>query len=177
MSLSHGTGSREGPRRRRSKPMTLAGLIIFLLIGAVACWGYPEGGRPWPRRQYRGRRYRLADRRLVVWPIGHHCWWTDRVNHSRRRRCDHPPRDCRADQASVAQELLVRGRAGINPFLPRGVLHARTDEEQPTKPAACCFSTSQAGRPGPSSSRRPLHSDARSCARRRHNSSASGDGR
>ena len=49
--------------------MTLTGLIIFLLIGAVAGWlagVYHKGGRLWPGRQHRGRRYRLADRRLVV---------------------------------------------------------------------------------------------------------------
>jgi len=85
--------------------MTLAGLIIFLLIGAVAGWLAGV--------IIKGVGFGLVgnivvgvigslNRRLVVWPIGHRCWRTDRVNHRRSRRCDHPPRHCRADQASVA---------------------------------------------------------------------------
>src|SRR6516162_7855311 len=80
------------------------------------------------------------------------------------------------DQASVAPSLLVRRRASTCAFLPRGVLHVPKNKEQAAKPAACCFATSQPRSPG-SSSRRPLHIVARSCARRRQRSQGSGGGR
>jgi len=132
--------------------MTLTGLIIFLADRRrrrVACWGYHKGGRLWPRRQHRSRRYRLADRRLGVWPIGHRCRWTDRSNYSRNRRRDHPARHCRADQASVAPSLLVGGRGGTNAFLPRGIAAraGETKNRHRNRPRAVS-STSQPGRPG-----------------------------
>src|SRR6516162_934397 len=137
MSLLHDTGPREGPPvTKEVEAHDTHGshhLLADRRCRRVACWGYHKGGRLWPRRQYRGRRYWLADRRLVVWPIGHRCWWTDRINHRRSRRCDHPPRHCRADQASVARRLMVGRWAGTKAFLPRRVLHARENEDQAPK--------------------------------------------
>ena len=177
MSLSHGTGPREEPpRRTRSKHMTLTGLIIFLLIGAVAGWLAGV--------IIKGVGFGLVGN-IVVGVIGSLIggWLFGLLGIAADGLigsiiaalvCDHPPRHRRADQASVAPSLLVGGRAGTCAFLPRRVLHARTDEEKPTKPAACCVSTSQPGPSGPSSSTRPRHSVAPFCAQRRRNSSASG---
>ena len=88
--------------------MTLTDIIIFLLIGAVAGWlagVIVRGGRFWPCRRHRGRHYRLADRRLVVRPIGHPRWRTDRINHRRSRRRNHPHRHSSTYQTRVAAEF------------------------------------------------------------------------
>jgi len=47
----------------------------------------------------------ITDRRLVVRPIGHRRWRTDRINHCRSRRRNHPHRHCPTYKTRVAVEL------------------------------------------------------------------------
>ena len=47
----------------------------------------------------------ITDRRLVVRPVGYRCWRTDRINHRRGRRRNHPHRHCPTYQTRVAAEL------------------------------------------------------------------------
>ena len=86
--------------------MTLTGIIIFLLIGAVAGWLagviMKGGGFGLVGDIVVGI---ITDRRLVVRPIGHRRWRTDRINHCRSRRRNHPHRHCPTYQTRVAAEL------------------------------------------------------------------------
>ena len=88
--------------------MTLTGLIIFLLIGAVAGW--------LAGLIMKGGGFGLIGNIVVgvigsliggwlFWFIGDWCWRTDRIDLSRSRWRNHPPRHCPADEARVAASL------------------------------------------------------------------------